>query len=271
MTVYLSTGLSAPVRVQVSDFFISMENISASRTRAVENPAGYSEVVALTLAFYSGTTEVYSVTQMKGTDANFGEFSLTLPLGNYTMAAIARDHLSNDAFTLTSPTLAAFTSEKVRETFSVTQEVSISSTEAQDLSITLNRVVTKLGIESTDARPAGVSKIRTTYGAGSKSFNPSTGLAVGNAGFVMTNTPSAAVGASIGISSFAFLATDEQTMDITLEVLDTNDQVLFTKVVNDVPFKRNRKTLLRGPLFTATSTSTFTIEPSWLDDVVVNF
>lgn len=267
----LTTGLSAPVNVHVSDFSISMEDISASRTRAVENPADYSEVVALTLAFYSGTTEVYSATQMKGTATNFGEFSLTLPLGSYTMVAIARDHLSNDAFTLTSPTEAGFTSEKVRETFSITQEVSITSTEARDLSITLNRVVTKLGIESTDARPAGVSKIRTTYGAGSKSFNPSTGLAVGNTGFSMTNTPSASVGAAIGISSFAFLATDEQTMDITIDVLNASDQVIFSKVVSDVPFKRNRKTTLRGPLFTANATSTFTIETTWLDELVVPF
>lgn len=266
-----STGPSAPVSVHVSDFSISTEDFADSHTRAVENPADYSEVVALTLAFYSGTTEVYSATQMKDTADSFGEFSLTLPLGSYTMVVIARDSLAGDTFTLTSPAEAGFTSEKVRETFSATQAVSITSTAAQDLSITLNRVVTNLLIESSDARIEGVSKIRTTYGAGSKSFSPSTGLAVGNNGFAMTNSPKAAVGASARVSSFAFLATDEQTMDITIEVLDASDQVLFTKVVNDVPFKRNRKTLLRGPLFTAGATSTFTIETAWLDDLIVTF
>lgn len=270
----LSTGLSAPVSVHVSDFSISTEDFAESRTRSEVDPATYKDVQALTLAFYSGTTEVYSATQLKtvtSTFATFGEFNLTLPLGSYTMVVIARDSLAGDSFTLTSPTLAAYTSEKVRETFSATQTVSITSTEAQDLSITLNRVVTNLLIESSDGRIDGVSKIRTTYDVGSKSFDPSTGLAVGNSGFVMTNSPSAAIGAPIQISSFAFLASDEQTMDITLDVLDANDQVLFTKMVNDVPFKRNRKTLLRGPLFTAGATSTFTIETSWLDEVVINF
>lgn len=267
----LSSDPLAPVSVHVSDFSISTEDFAKSRTRAVENPADYSEVEALTLAFYSGTTEVYSATQMKGSAVSFGEFSLTLPLGSYTMVVIARDSLAGDVFTLNSPTLAAFTTEKVRETFSATQAVSITSTEAQDLSITLNRVVTNLLIESSDGRIDGVSKIRIIYGAGSKSFNPSTGLAVGNTGFVMSNTTSKPVGSVVRISSFVFLATDEQMMDITLEVLDSNDQVLFTKVVNDVPFKRNRKTLLRGPLFTAGATNTFTIETAWLDDVVVDF
>jgi len=270
----LSTGLSAPVFVHVSDFSISTEDFAEVRTRTEVDPATYRDVQALTLAFYSGSTEVYSATQLKknaSTFTTFGEFSLTLPLGSYTMVVIARDSLAGDSFTLTSPTLAAFTSEKVRETFCATQAVSITSTEARDLSITLNRVVTNLLIESSDGRIDGVSKIRTTYGVGSKSFDPSTGLAVGNSGFVMTNSPSAAIGAPIQVSSFAFLATDEQTMDITLEVIDASDQVLFTKVVNDVPFKRNRKTLLRGPLFTAGATSTFTIETSWLDEVVINF
>lgn len=261
----------APISVHVNDFSISMDDFSGSPTRAVEDPAGYSEVQALTLAFYSGTTEVYSATQRKGISDNFGDFSLTLPLGSYTMVVIARDSLAGDIFTLASPTVAAFTSEKVRETFSATQAISITSTAAQDLSVTLNRVVSKLGIESTDVRPAGVSKVRITFGAGGKSFNPSTGLAVDNTGFVITNTPSKPVGQSIGIGYFTFLSTDEQTMDITIEVLDASDDVLYTKEFNDVPFKRNRKTMLRGPLFTAAASSTFTIETTWLEDLVVPF
>ena len=46
---------------------------------------------------------------------------------------------------------------------------------------------------STDERTASVTKIRTTYGAGGKSFNPTTGLATVNSGFAVTNTPSSAV------------------------------------------------------------------------------
>lgn len=264
------SGPCAPITVHVSDFCVSQEGFSDSPTRAAVNPAS-TDVDEIILAFYSGSTEVCKLTQLKSTTTNFGEFSCTLPLGSYTMIVIARDDNSGDAFTLTSATEASYTSERVRETFTATQAVTVSSTDAQDLSMTLDRVVTELRIQSTDTRPLGISKIRTTFGAGSKSFNPSSGLAVGNTGFITTNTPSAEVGVIVRISSFTFLATDEQTMDVTLEVLDTNDQVLFTKVVSDVPFKRNRRTLLRGPLFSSAATSTFTIETFWLDDVVVNF
>ena len=267
---------TAPVRIQVADFSISMDDINDAPTRAAENPANTNIVGALTLAFYaSNGTKMYEATQLKSdasTYTTFGAFSCDLPVGNYTMVAIGRYVSTNDEFSLTSPTEAAFTSERVRETFCKTQSVTVTSTAPLDLSVTLNRIVTQLFIVSTDLRPEGVSKLRTTYAAGSKSFNPTTGLAIGNAGFSLTNNSSAAVGTTIEVKNFAFLATDEQTMTITLEVLDEDDNVLITKEIPNVSLKRNRKTILTGPVFTpSASSASFLIETSWLDDHTINF
>ena len=268
------SSLTAPVRIQVSDFSISMDNLSETPTRAAVSPDGV--VGALTLAFYaSDGTKMYEATQLKSdasTYTTFGAFSCDLPVGSYTMVAIGRYVSTNDEFSLTSPTDAAFISERVRETFCKTQSVSVTSTAPLDLSVTLNRIVTQLLIVSTDFRPEGVSKLRTTYAAGSKSFNPTTGLAIGNAGFSLTNNSSAAVGTTIEVKNFAFLATDEQAMTITLEVLDDDDNVLITKEIPNVSLKRNRKTILRGPVFTpSASSASFLIETSWLDDHTINF
>ena len=267
---------TAPVRIQVADFSISMDDINDAPTRAAENPANTNIVGALTLAFYaSNGTKMYEATQLKSdasTYTTFGAFSCDLPVGNYTMVAIGRYVSTNDEFSLTSPTEAAFTSERVRETFCKTQSVTVTSTAPLDLSVTLNRIVTQLFIVSTDLRPEGVSKLRTTYAAGSKSFNPTTGLAIDNAGFSLTNNSSAAVGTTIEVKNFAFLATDEQTMTITLEVLDEDDNVLITKEIPNVSLKRNRKTILTGPVFTpSASSASFLIETSWLDDHTINF
>ena len=267
---------TAPVRIQVADFSISMDDINDAPTRAAENPANTNIVGALTLAFYaSNGTKMYEATQLKSdasTYTTFGAFSCDLPVGNYTMVAIGRYVSTNDEFSLTSPTEAAFTSERVRETFCKTQSVTVTSTAPLDLSVTLNRIVTQLFIVSTDLRPEGVSKLRTTYAAGSKSFNPTTGLAIGNAGFSLTNNSSAAVGTTIEVKNFAFLATDEQTMTITLEVLDEDDNVLITKEIPNVSLKRNRKTILTGPVFTpSASSASFLIETSWLDDHTITF
>ena len=269
---------TAPVTVRVNDFSITTEEMPSGggTTRAAVNPASYDGVGAIDLAFYSGGTEVFKTTQIKSdgtTYSTFGEFECNLPVGSYTMVVVGRGQFDGDVFTLTSPTAAGYTSERARETFVKTQVVNITSADPVNLSATLNRIVAKLEIISTDTRIDGVSKIRTTYSAGGKSFNPTTGLATSNTGFNLTNTPSAAVGATIDVGSFVFLATDEQTVNITIDVLDANEDVMFTKYVANVPLKRNRQTVLSGPLFTSTAitSSAFQVETDWLPNNTVNF
>ena len=260
-----------PVRVHVSDFSYSVEDLPG--TRSVVSPSSYDNVKVMTLAFYDGMTEVYSKTQLKNdpsTYETFGDFSCSLPIGSYTMVVIGRGAGNDDVFTLTSPTVAGYTSEKVRETFAKTQSVTIAGTAPVDLGeITLERVVSQLGILSTDV-PAENVKIRATFGGGDKSFNPSTGFAIANTGFTTTSALKEA-GSAIGVGNFLFLASNEEEMDVTIEVLNADDQVLYTRVVEDVPFKQNRLTYLRGALFNGSVSSSFKLETTWLTEVYKDF
>lgn len=271
---------TAPVTVRVSDFTITTEEMPSGggTTRAAVAPDSYDGVGAITLTFYDAAgTEVYKTTQIKGDGSytTFGEFTANLPVGHYTMVAVARAHYDGDAFTLTSPTEAAYTSERPRETFSKVQTVTVTSASPLDINVTLNRITAMLTIQSTDARPAGIAKIRTTYAKGGKAFNPTTGLATTDTGFSQTNTPSTAIGSTIMVSSCPFLSSAddaEEEINITIEVLDPDDNVLFTKTVNNVPLRRNRQTTLTGKIFTAeTSGAGFTLETSWLPGNTVEF
>jgi hypothetical protein len=141
-----------------------------------------------------------------------------------------------------------------------------------DVNVTLNRVMTLLNIRSTDAVPDEVKTILTIYAAGSKSFNPTSGLATDDNGFSLTNSINKDADGKLNIGSYAFLATDEQTIDITIEALDSNNDVLFTKVVHNVPLKRNRKTTLSGAIFTLSASDfSFRSEMGWLEENTVNF
>ena len=281
-----------PVRVHVSDFSFSVDDFpgtvdpstssgtvgpstssGTAGTRGAVDPGSYNGLKAMTLAFYSADgSEVSKITQEKGSSEIFGDFSLTLPLGSYTMVVIGRDVLEDDVFSLTSATVAGYTSERVRETFCAKQSVAITSSAAVNLDVTLNRIVAQLTIRSTDGRPEGASKIRTTYSGGGKMFNPSTGLAIEDTGFSLVNTPSGAVGDKIGIKNFVFLASNEQVMDITLEVLDAADNVLITKEVKDVPLARNKMTTLSGALFTPTDVMIgVSVEKDWLPEETITF
>ena len=269
--------VTAPVRVHVDDFSMSVSEFSEARvmTRSAQNVSDYKDVGAIDLAFYAGTTEVYKKTQLRNdssTFITFGDFSCNLPMGSYTMVVIGRGVFSDDNFELTSPELAEYTGNHARETFVATQTVTISNTDSVDLSATLNRVISKLKIESTDEKIANATSVRTTFSAGGKKFNPSTGLAAINNGFSNTVKISAADGKTTSTTNFLFLSTDEQTMDVTIETLDKNGNTLFSKTVSNVALKRNRVTTLKGAMYTNTALSgSFLLESDWLTENTISF
>ena len=262
-----------PVKVHVSGFSVSQENYPT--TRAAQDVVDYAGVKAITLAFYNGSTEVYKHEQVRGAleeGETLGEFECSLPMGSYTMVVIARGQGEGDVFTLTSPTEAAYTSDHSRETFAYTQAVNITNTSAVELSATLNRIVAKLQVFSTDNKTSNANSVRMTFAAGGKAFNPTSGLATANTGFVNTVPISAAVGSTSNSVSYLFLATDEQDIDVTIETLDGEGNTLFSKTVQNVPFKRNRVTKLTGAMYTNDAVSgAFQLETAWLEDENVPF
>ena len=263
----------APVTVRVDGFAVSQSDFPAeTRTRAAQDVADYDGVSSITLAFYaSNGTEAYKSTQSKN-DADFGEFECSLPMGTYTMVAVAYTTKEGSPFTLTNATTAAYTGLHAYETFAATQEVVISNTAAVDISATLSRIVSMLTVISTDGKTADVSNVRMTFSAGGKDFNPTTGLAITNTGFANMVGNSAVLGATSTSSTVFFLNTDEQDIDVTIETLDADGAVLFSKTVPNVPFKRNRKTILTGAMYTNEALSgAFKLETAWIDAHNANF
>lgn len=267
------TETYAPVHVAFSDFTVSHEDFPG--TRATKDAAEYTNIKALTLAFYDAEgVEVYRDEQIRSNTSSystFGEFECELPIGVYTLVAIGRGMSDGDVFVLTSPSLAEYTTDKARETLVNTQRVVIRSAIPVDIPVPLDRICAKLNVVSTDSRPANITKIRTTYAAGGQSFNPTSGLATTNTGFSLVNNFSSAP-AVVNFGSYIFLTSDEQDIDVTIEALDAQDNVLFTKVFNDLSFKRNRSTKVTGSMFSVGASSfSIKVNSDWLDDYEVSF
>ena len=259
----------APVTVRVNDFSITEDDFPG--TRSATAVANYAGVKILTLAIYSGGTEVYKSTQLRedqSTYTTFGEFSCSLPMGSYSMLVLGYGGTS--PLTLTSATSATYDGLRIRDTFSATKAVSVTNTDAIELSATLNRIVAGLAVVSTDNRPATVTQIRTTVSAGSNAFNPSTGIATANAGLV--NTVAVSGSGPVNPITYLFLTADEQTVSVTVDALNANNEIITTHTINNVPLKRNRRTRLTGALFSAPAASnSFTVNGDWLTDYDFDF
>lgn len=261
----------SPVTVRLGGFTVSQEDFPDTRAAASD----YNGVKVLTLAFYDGDTPVFQATQRKDdptTFTTFGEFSTSLPLGSYTMVALGYVLYDDDELTLTSPTQAEYTGGYIRETFAATQSVNVTSTEAVELTATLNRIIACLQVISTDGKTANVSKVRMTFSDGGKRFSPTTGLATLNTGSESVVGVSAEVGNSSTSTGFVFLTSDEQTMDVTIETLDENGDTIYSETVTDVPLKRNRRTKLSGALYSASaSAGSFQLNTEWVADYSRSF
>lgn len=259
------------IKIHVNGFSIEQEDISGAKDAI----ADYSGVNAVTLAFYTTDgTEQYQVTQLRSdatTYTTFGDFDLSLPMGSYTMVVVAYKTQDDSPFVLTGPAAAAFTGAHAFETFATTQAVNITSTSDVNLSATLSRIVAKLQVLSTDGKTTNASSIRMTMFAGGKGFNPATGLATSNTGFANTVSISAATGSTSNSISYLFLATDEQTMDVAIDVLDSDGNSISHREVSDVPFKRNRLTKLTGSLYSTDAGSAFQLSTTWLSDTTIAF
>lgn len=264
---------TVPVTVSIDDFSIEQEEYS---TRATETVANFTNVKAITLAFYTDEgDELYQETQLRADNSNyttFGVFELELPMGSYSMVVLG--YGSTSPITLNSKTEAIYpTSEHVRETYIATQDVDIETTTPVNLNASLNRVNSSLAVTSTDDKTANATNLRMTFSKGGRGVNPQNGLATTNTGFNNTTTLSNYWSGNKTIStSHLFLASDEQEINVTLDVLDAEGTSISHKVINNVPFKRNRRTRLIGSLYTATSSSaTFTIVDEPLTDYELDF
>ena len=268
-----NNGGYTPVTVSVSGFSVEQGDFpgaTGGTTRAT-SVGSYNGVQKLTLAFYkSDGSEQYKVTHTKGSmpeGDTFGEFSTTLPLGSYTMVVLGYKLYDDDELTLTSPTLAEYTVNAPRETFAATQVLNVTSTAALNLTATLDRIIACLQVISTDGRTENANKVRMTFAAGGKQFSPTTGLATANTGSVSTVSNNFAVGTSSTSTGYVFLTSDTQTMDVTIETLDAQGNTIYTKTVNNVPFKRNRKTKLTGAIYSASAAAgSFLVNTEWLAD-----
>lgn len=265
----VNPGNQVPVTVHVNDFSMSVEDFPGAVTRTSQTVDSYTGVKAITLAFYDAEgIEVVDTTQLRAdntTYTTFGQFTCSLALGSYTMVVLG--YGSVNAMTLTGKSNATFTEDRVRETFVYTRAVNVTSTAALDLGATLSRVVAKLEVRSTDNRTANATKLRTTFGAGGDGLNPLTGFSTTNTGFSNTVDLNGEVGKTAGSVNYLFLNSDQQSMTVTIDILDADDNIISQKGVNDVPLQRNRVTKLSGLLFSSgASTAAFQVETAWLSD-----
>lgn len=264
------------VRLHISGFtmipFAADATASPLFSRASASVAHLDMVV-----FDANGTKVAKFNQHEGDD-KFGEPTLTLEDGTYTLVIIA--HNGTGIATITSPEEVTFPSNKVTDTFYACQPLVVSeSTTSQN--ITLTRPVAMVRVVLTDkSLPENFSRLQLYYTGGSSTFNPSTGFGSKSSRQTelrdLADAPRDAEGHP-RFEIYTFPHEAEDVLKLTLTPMDDKGTAIETeKVLNEVPVRINYITEAAGLLFPNTTSSNtsslaITINDAWSGTTPITF
>ena len=214
-----------------------------------------------------GTKYFEKVRTQYSSDENFGQMSLTLPAGEYTVVAVG--HSSAKSATIKSPEMVQFTAsdgEKLTDTFCYCGNVTVGE-EPEQHALTMSRVTAMVRFQFTDEEiPASLASVKFDYTGGSANFNPLT--SEGTTKSTQSENRTVSGNDMYQVFTFPYLSATG-TLKMTVSALTASGDVIKKKTIDAVPVTRNRITTYTGTLFSegeGTITQSgfgFTVNPDW--------
>jgi len=197
-------------------------------------------------------------------DEDFGSPTMSLELGEHNLYFVATR--STGPTLNTSAKTLVFT--KILDTFHKALAISVTSGGTESRAVNLDRAVTKLKLNFTDAVPDGTASINITPATWYYGMNYQTGEPVGVMAdeTIVISVPSSIYGETEQSANvYGFSSATEWTTDIAVNSLDDEDNIIGSANIENAPFVRNRISEYTGNLWTAGSGMTLNLNTDWLD------
>ena len=270
------------VNISLSGFNLSFEEDEVT-TRASDQNAAQAEVTRIARSVFDGSEQlVYSSKKKSSVNTeDFDSFSCELLPGSYTFVAVAHkaNADSDEAATITSPTVATITTDKVYKTFAKTQAVTIVEGQTNNVTIDFGkRITSTFQIATTDDTPTNVASCEIIINPSlstttAYTINPSTGLATDiyqqKVTILKSNTGNTFKDKALSI--YCFLKENPQNIAVTVNMKDASGNVVQTRTFNDVPMAPHRVTRARGIFFPSSASGSFTFDNSDDDTHLISF
>lgn len=270
-----------PVQVTFSGLDVSVvpDGSRGLTTRATVSGAKVDRI-ALKIFDTSGK-EIYSVVKDNPNEEGFDKVKCLLHVGDYKFVAVAHKAKTavSKAAVITSPTVATLGETNVPSSvYSKVMDVTVSGNTTQDVTIVFGkRITSSFELNVTDDYPDEIENVEIILNpskdqaANPYAFNPSTGCAASaltyNASF---NRKSFSVTSFTGktLSISLFLTAEEQKIDVTINMKNSDGITLYTRTLNDVTFRQHTSTIAKGTFFSSQVSGSFTFDTT--DDTSIN-
>lgn len=247
------------------------EESNLARTRAdgseksLKDAKLYTDLQVCLIPKGDETTAGYTVRQ-ENWDAEFGNVSLQVPAGEYTLVAVAAktDLQQEERIEVKSRYEMTFANNIVRDMAYTLQDIKVESgSKAVTQNVSLKRAVSCFELRATDIMPLTTKTQEITIsGSCGTVFNPSTGFCKEKATITRNFSFEAKEHQKTGFHYTLYtLLTDKDITDIhiTATAKDKEEKVIKTVSFDNVHLVIGKKTTYTGPIFTYPNNMSFTV------------
>ncbi len=251
------------VRLSCSLPTVTTTPMAAPDTRAELTANGSALTDIYILDYDKATGTLLQVLHQTSTATDFAEPDLTMDYGTHTLRIIATRSAtptlitSADTWTVTDNVLTAITgtipetltTEKTSDTFATETDVTVSAGTAQDVNVTLDRIVAKLMLNTTDTYPADCNTLDVTMDE-YRSIRLDALSVIGCAKTHRVSDVTKNAGQTGRTTAYFLMVPDGgYSTDITITPtrLDGDDYPSVT--IKDVPLERNKVTTVTGSIY----------------------
>lgn len=247
------------------------EESNLARTRAdgskqsLKDAKLYTDLQVCLIPKGDETTAGYTVRQ-ENWDDKFGNVSLQVPAGEYTLVAVAAktDLQQEERIEVKSRYKMTFANNIVRDMAYTLQDIKVESgSKAVTQNVSLKRAVSCFKLQATDIMPlTSKNQEITISGSCGTVFNPSTGFCKEKATITRNISLEAKAHQERSIYYTLYtLLTDKDVTDIhiTATAKDKEEKVIKTVSFDNVHLVIGKKTTYTGPIFTYSNNMSFTV------------
>lgn len=247
------------------------EESNLARTRAdgseksLKDAKLYTDLQVCLIPKGDETTAGYTVRQ-ENWDDKFGNVSLQVPAGEYTLVAVAAktDLQQEERIEVKSRHEMTFANNIVRDMAYTLQDIKVESgSKAVTQNVSLKRAVSCFELQATDIMPLTTKTQEITIsGSCGTVFNPSTGFCKEKATITRNFSFEAKEHQKTGFHYTLYtLLTDKDVTDIhiTATAKDKEEKVIKTVSFDNVHLVIGKKTTYTGPIFTYPNNMSFTV------------
>ena len=247
------------------------EESNLARTRAngseksLKDANLYTDLQVCLIPKGDETTAGYTVRQ-ENWDDKFGNVSLQVPAGEYTLVAVAAktDLQQEERIEVKSRYEMTFANNIVRDMAYTLQDIKVETgSKAVTQNVSLKRAVSCFELQATDIMPLTTKTQEITIsGSCGTVFNPSTGFCKEKATITRNFSIEAKEHQERSIHSTLYtLLTDKDVTDIhiTATAKDKEEKVIKTVSFDNVHLVIGKKTTYTGPIFTYPNNMSFTV------------